>query len=102
VQDRRGEARVARVVQENRVQHVPRGGVQTERDVRQPEDQRLVAEKVFRVPGRLDLPPEELPEWARDVYRRLVPAELDWQLLEEHGQEWMSRWDRTVRAGSDD
>jgi iron(III) transport system substrate-binding protein len=67
-----------------------------------PEAQRLVAEKVFRVPGRLDLPPEELPEWARDVYRRLVPAEFDWQLLEEHGQEWMSRWDRTVRAGSDD
>lgn len=67
-----------------------------------PEAQRLVAEEVFRVPARTDLPPEELPAWARDVFERLVPADFDWDLLEEHGQEWMSRWDRTVRAGSDD
>ena len=40
-----------------------------------PEAQRLVAEEVFRVPARTDLPPEEMPEWARDVFERLVPAE---------------------------
>jgi iron(III) transport system substrate-binding protein len=65
-----------------------------------PEAQRLVAEKVFRVPARTDLPPDELPEWARDVFARLVPAEFDWDLVEEKGPEWMKRWDRTIRAGA--
>lgn len=65
-----------------------------------PEAQRLVADEVFRVPGRTDLPPEEMPEWLRDVTERLVPADFDWELVEERGPEWMSRWDRTIRAGS--
>jgi iron(III) transport system substrate-binding protein len=63
-----------------------------------PAAQRLAAERAFRVPARTDLAREELPEWARDVLDRLVPAEVDWALLEERGPEWMARWDRTIRG----
>lgn len=63
-----------------------------------PEAQRLAAEEVFRLPARTDLPREELPEWARDVLDRLVSAEVDWELLEARGPEWMSHWDRTIRG----
>jgi len=66
-----------------------------------PEAQRLAAERAFRVPARTDLAAEELPPWARDVLERLVPAEVDWALLEERGQEWMARWDRTIRGSED-
>jgi len=66
-----------------------------------PEAQRLAAERVYRVPARTDLPPEELPEWARDVLERLVPAEMDWDLIEARGPEWMSTWDRTIRGRAD-
>ncbi|MGD2115591.1 MAG: extracellular solute-binding protein [Acidobacteriota bacterium] len=65
-----------------------------------PEAQRLAAERVYRVPARTDLPREELPAWARDVLDRLVPAELDWELIEERGPDWMTTWDRTVRGGA--
>lgn len=65
-----------------------------------PEAQRLAAERAFRVPARTDLAPEDLPAWARDVLDRLVPAEMDWELLEERGPEWMARWDRTIRGSS--
>jgi iron(III) transport system substrate-binding protein len=63
-----------------------------------PAAQRLVAERVFRLPARTDLPAEELPDWARDVLARMVPAEVDWKLIAERGPDWMSRWDRTIRG----
>ena len=62
------------------------------------EAQQLTAEEAFRLPARTDLPPEKLPEWAREVLRQLVPAKVDWKLIEEHGQEWMTTWDRTIRG----
>jgi iron(III) transport system substrate-binding protein len=63
-----------------------------------PAAQRLAAERVYRVPARTDLPADELPAWARDVLARLVPADVDWKLIEERGPEWMSQWDRTIRG----
>ncbi len=63
-----------------------------------PEAQRLAAEKAYRLPARLDLPENELPEWARDVQRRLVPARMDWGLIDREGSGWMARWDREVRG----
>ena len=59
--------------------------------------QRLAAEKTFRLPARTDLG-DELPEWARDVDRRMVVADIDWDLVEREGSGWMARWDRTVRG----
>ena len=58
----------------------------------------LVAHEVFRLPARLDMPPEELPEWARKALADIVRAEVDWALIAERGQEWMRQWDREVRG----
>jgi len=63
-----------------------------------PEALELAAEKAFRLPARNDLPESELPEWARTVLHQIVPAEVDYELLERYGQEWMSTWDRSVRG----
>jgi iron(III) transport system substrate-binding protein len=64
------------------------------------EAQLLAAERSFRLPARTDLEPDELPEWARDVLARMVPAAVDWELIEQRGQEWMARWDRTIRGAA--
>ncbi len=63
-----------------------------------PEAQKLAAEQAFRLPARTDLPPADLPEWARDVLARLVPAKVDWNLMAAKSKEWMATWDRTVRS----
>jgi iron(III) transport system substrate-binding protein len=62
------------------------------------EGQELAAREAFRLPARTDLPPERLPQWAQEVLGQLVPADVDWSLIEKHGQEWMSTWDRTIRG----
>ena len=62
------------------------------------EAQLLAAEKAFRLPARQDLPPEQLPEWAREALSKLVTAEVDWELIEREGAEWMNLWDRSVRG----
>ncbi|MEA2600911.1 MAG: iron(III) transport system substrate-binding protein [Acidobacteriota bacterium] len=62
------------------------------------EGQELAARDAFRLPARTDLPPERLPQWARDVLKELKPADVDWNLITQHGQEWMATWDRTVRG----
>lgn len=58
----------------------------------------LVAREVFRLPARLDVPSDELPEWAREALADIVRAEVDWQLIARRGQEWMRQWDREVRG----
>ncbi len=60
--------------------------------------QQLAARDAFRLPARTDLLPAELPAWAQGVLRELVPAAVDWSLLDRHGQEWMATWDREVRG----
>ena len=62
------------------------------------EGQELAARDAFRLPARTDIPPAQLPQWAQDVLAELVPAPLDWALIERQGQEWMSTWDRNVRG----
>jgi iron(III) transport system substrate-binding protein len=62
------------------------------------EGQELAARDAFRLPARTDLPPERLPQWAQDVLKEMVPADVDWNLITQHGQEWMATWDRTVRG----
>ena len=59
--------------------------------------QRLAAEKTFRLPARTDLG-DELPAWARDVEKAMVPAEMDWALIDRDGSAWMATWDRTIRG----
>ncbi len=62
------------------------------------EAQLLAAEKAFRLPARQDLPPEDLPAWAREALAALVTTEVDWELIEREGAEWMNLWDRKVRG----
>src|SRR2546425_783798 len=62
------------------------------------EMQLAAAREVFRVPARQDLPADSLPEWVRDVRRRMVVADVDWNLLAEHGAERMRWWDQHVRG----
>jgi len=59
--------------------------------------QRLAAEKTFRLPARTDLG-DELPAWAVEVEHEMVPAAMDWPLVEKDGAAWMSAWDRTIRG----
>jgi len=57
----------------------------------------LAAAKTYRLPARTDLG-EELPAWAREVDRDMVVADVDWDLVEKQGSEWMATWDRTIRG----
>jgi iron(III) transport system substrate-binding protein len=52
----------------------------------------------FRLPARLDLPLDSLPDWVREVRANMRVAEVDWALLDAHGAEWMTYWDRHVRG----
>jgi iron(III) transport system substrate-binding protein len=63
-----------------------------------PEAQLAAADKAFRLPAREDLPQEKLPAWARDAERALVPARLNWDVIEREGPAWMARWDREIKG----
>ncbi|HXO21809.1 MAG TPA: extracellular solute-binding protein [Thermoanaerobaculia bacterium] len=63
-----------------------------------PEAQALAAREAYRLPARTDLPASQLPPWAQEVLRDLVPARVDWKLIAQHGQEWMTTWDHTIRG----
>jgi iron(III) transport system substrate-binding protein len=58
----------------------------------------LTAREVFRLPARSDFAADELPEWAQQALAEIVPADVDWRLIAERGQEWMRRWDREIRG----
>ncbi|HYK40940.1 MAG TPA: extracellular solute-binding protein [Thermoanaerobaculia bacterium] len=62
------------------------------------EAQKVAAAEAYRLPARTDIPPAELPPWARDVLAKMVPARLDWDLLERELPGWMATWDREVRG----
>jgi iron(III) transport system substrate-binding protein len=62
------------------------------------EMQLAAARDVFRLPARLDLPADSLPDWVRDVRRRMIVADVDWDLIAERGPEWMRWWDQHVRG----
>jgi iron(III) transport system substrate-binding protein len=60
--------------------------------------QLLAAREVYRLPARRDLPNDSLPEWARTVFQEMRVADVDWDLLAAHGDEWMRHWDESVRG----
>ncbi len=60
--------------------------------------QLLAARKVFRLPARLDLPADSVPDWVRKVEREMIVAEMDWDLLAREGPKWMAYWDQHVRG----
>jgi len=60
--------------------------------------QLAAAREAYRLPARLDVPADSLPEWARAVRRDMRVADVDWDLLAERGAEWMRYWDERVRG----
>jgi len=58
----------------------------------------LAVENAFRLPASSSVPTEDMPTWARQALANLVTAEVDWELIEREGAEWMSTWDREVRG----
>jgi iron(III) transport system substrate-binding protein len=63
-----------------------------------PEAQVLAASKVYRIPARTDLRPEEMPAWLEPVMRDMKVAPVDWALLARDGSAWMAYWDQHVRG----
>ena len=63
------------------------------------EGQLLAVRNSYRNPTRTDLPVDSLPEWLLRVNRELRPMDLDWDLLEARGREWMRYWDTQIRGG---
>ncbi|HEY2806328.1 MAG TPA: extracellular solute-binding protein [Gemmatimonadales bacterium] len=62
------------------------------------EAQLMATRQVARLPARNDLPEDSLPQWAREVRARMKVADVDWGMLDLHGAEWMTYWDRNVRG----
>lgn len=58
----------------------------------------LAAAEAFRLPARTDIPAASLPPWSERVLDELVSEEVDWDLIEERGADWMTTWDREVRG----
>lgn len=63
-----------------------------------PEALALAVREAFRLPARGDLDTGALAPWVADVQARLRRADVDWQMIEENGAEWMAEWDRSVRG----
>lgn len=63
-----------------------------------PEAQLLATRDAYRLPARQDLPLDSLPDWAREVRAKMVPADVDWDLMAVHGADWMRYWDERVRG----
>jgi iron(III) transport system substrate-binding protein len=45
------------------------------------EGQLLTARKVYRLPARLDLPADSVPQWVADVEQEMKVAPMDWEML---------------------
>jgi iron(III) transport system substrate-binding protein len=62
------------------------------------EMQLAAAREAYRLPARLDLPVDSLPDWVREVRDAMRVGEVDWALVAERGADWMRYWDRSVRG----
>ena len=62
------------------------------------EGQLLTARKVYRLPARLDLPADSVPQWVADVEQEMKVAPMDWEMLADKGGDWMTYWDQQVRG----
>ena len=61
------------------------------------EGQLVAAREAYRNITRIDIPDDSLPDWLSEVRGRLHPMELDWELLQRRGRDWMKYWDRHIR-----
>lgn len=66
------------------------------------EGQLLAARRAYRNITRRDIPADSLPDWLVRVNERLRPMDLDWEVLESRGREWMKYWDAHIRGSGRD
>ncbi len=57
----------------------------------------VAAERFFRIPARTDLDPEAFPAWLREALPRIRPMEVDAEVIEARGAEWLRHWDSNIR-----
>lgn len=62
------------------------------------EAQLLAARQVFRLPARLDLPVDSVPDWVAVVYRDMKVIPMDWGMQWREGAKWMGYWDQHIRG----
>ncbi|HEX7919136.1 MAG TPA: extracellular solute-binding protein [Gemmatimonadales bacterium] len=62
------------------------------------EAQLLAARQVFRLPARLDLPVDSVPDWVAVVYRDMKVIPMDWGMQMRDGAKWMGYWDQHIRG----
>jgi ABC-type Fe3+ transport system substrate-binding protein len=58
----------------------------------------LAAREAFRLPARTDVSLQDLPAWAQRVMSELVSLDVDWEMIERRGSEWIETWDRKIRG----
>lgn len=58
----------------------------------------LAAREHFRLPARIDIPTDSLPEWVQETRRELVAEPLDWNRLQRESSNWMRYWDERIRG----
>ena len=62
------------------------------------EGQLVAARLAYRNITRIDIPADSLPDWLNQVMPELRPMDLDWEMLEDRGREWMRYWDTRIRG----
>jgi iron(III) transport system substrate-binding protein len=60
-----------------------------------PESLIYAARQYYRIPVRQDLDRTKLPAWMNEPFMRMP---LDWDLLRQQGNEWLSYWDSQIRG----
>lgn len=61
-----------------------------------PEIRSMLAEELYQIPTRTDIPAEEMPDWYQEL--ELKTLDIDWQVMAEHEAEWMQYWDENIKG----
>ena len=62
-----------------------------------PESLAYAAQKYYRIPVRTDIDRKQLPDWMNEPFTSL---QLDWNVLQKEGPEWLRYWDTQIRGRS--
>jgi iron(III) transport system substrate-binding protein len=62
-----------------------------------PESAIHAARTYYRIPSRTDIDRQQLPAWMNEPFTRMP---LDWNLLRQHGEDWLRYWDTQIRGRS--
>lgn len=58
------------------------------------------ANRFFRIPARLDIPRDSLPDWIADA--DIQAMDLDWAYLAENEEAWMQHWEEQIKGRGED